>query len=210
MDTLIFDPDKYDSQSNQNDIENTDNNELDSIQSSDEEDVANKEEDDFVQNSITDSLNEDSEVSSDLSFVNSNEMINTNESHNTDEIVTVTEQKCKSEIALRRFLSDIQDIFPKSDKKKTQTLKLHQTKHYPNYIRKNGAIANSNGGGASEENMKTHVTNPGRNTQQRNKTLAYKISMRYVETLIVDIGHNIALNSNQYGSKLFCNYNNLD
>ena len=111
MDTFIFDPDKYDSQSNQNDIENTDNNELDSIQSSDEEDVANKEEDDFVQNSITDSLSKDSEVSSDLSFVNSNEMINTNESHNTDEIVTVTEQKCKSEIALRRFLRKVSNCY---------------------------------------------------------------------------------------------------
>ena len=100
-------------------------------------------------------------------------------------------------------------FFQKPIKKNTQVLKLHQTIHYPNYIRKNGCIANFNGG-PSEESMKTHVTNPGRKTQRRNLTLAHQTSLRYIENLIIDIGHNIALNSRQYDTKLFCDHNNSD
>ena len=58
--------------------------------------------------------------------------------------------------------------------------------------------------------MKTHVTNPGRKTQRRNLTLAHQTSLRYIENLIIDIGHNIALNSRQYDTKLFCDHNNSD
>ena len=108
----------------------------------------------------------------------------------------------RSEQALRNFLEEILDVFPKSDESKLQTLKLHQTVHYPHYIQKIGSVENFNGG-PSEENMKTHVKNPGKRTQRRNLTLAYQCSMRYAEKLIVDISHNIAMSSGQYDTSLF-------
>ena len=113
----------------------------------------------------------------------------------------------KSEKGLRNFMKDILDVFPSKDEKKLQVLKFHQTIHYPKYIKMIGSVENFNGG-PSEENMKAHVTNPGRRTQRRNTTLAFQSSIRYTEKLIIDIGHNIAMKSGQYQTSLFKHISN--
>ena len=124
----------------------------------------------------------------DNNYASSNE---DNEQLKNTSSVKIDEKNVKisrSELALRNFLDEILEIFPKSEESKLQRLKIHQTVHYPHYIKKIGSVENFNGGPA-EENMKSHVKNPGKKTQRRSISLAFQSSVRYAEKLIIDIGH---------------------
>ncbi len=114
----------------------------------------------------------------------------------------VTTKISKSNKYLREFIRQIHRTVPEVDMKRFQRLKVHHTLHYDDYIAKNGCVANFNGA-TNEEHMKSQVTHPGKHTQRRIKTLCIQTARRYSENLIVNIGNNIAISSNQYNSSLF-------
>jgi len=117
-------------------------------------------------------------------------------------IIESNETVSKSNYHIRQFMHHLIDIIPTVDHKILQRMKLHQTLHYDHYISKNGCVSNFDGG-CTEENMKHHVTNPSKRTQHRQKSLPFQTAQRYTENLIVDIGHNIAVESKQYETTLF-------
>ena len=131
------------------------------------------------------------------------EVINTTHlSEGPDDIVDVEHKISKVNSRMRNFMSLLLKVFHKDDHRMLQTLKNHHNLHYDANVCAFGSVPNYNGG-CNEENMKSQVTNPSQLTQRRTSTLGYQTALRYTEKLIVDIGHNIALSTDQYKSSLF-------
>ena len=121
---------------------------------------------------------------------------------NNDDIYDEEHKISKVNAGMRQFMALLLKVFHKDDHKMLQTLKNHHNLHYDINVREFGSVPNYNGG-CNEENMKSQVTNPSQLTQKRTVTLGIQTALRYAEKLIVDIGHNIAMATDQYNSSLF-------
>ena len=153
----------------------------------------------FQQSSNTINEDDDSDCND---FTTDNIQNESNATHASDNIEDVACKVSKVNANMRKFMSLLLKVFHKDDHKMLQTLKNHHNLHYDFNVCKFGSVPNYNGG-CNEENMKSQVTNPSQLTQKRMSSLGYQTALRYTEKLIVDIGHNIAMSTEQYNSSLF-------
>lgn len=99
--------------------------------------------------------------------------------------------KSKAEIAIDNFLLLYMKKVNEESGTDINSLKIHQCRHIPHYIRRFSSCLNFDGS-VGERNIKSTSKNPARRTQQRSSVLAEQAANRYFENTTVQIMHNIA------------------
>ena len=114
-----------------------------------------------------------------------------NEDGNTD--------NCRADMAIRRFLLLYHSLVNKSSGTE-DSLKIHQCKHIPHYLRKFGPLVHYSGA-IGERNLKFLAKNPARRTQKRSSMLAEQSAKRYFENSTISLMHKILVDQGRIKSR---------
>ena len=98
---------------------------------------------------------------------------------------------CPADVAIDNYLTLYYELVNKKSGTDEDSIKIHQLRHIPHYIRRFGSLLNFDGR-VGERNLKFLAKQPARTTNQRTRELSIQSALRYYESTTISLLHEIA------------------